>query len=462
MKKTEILALVKSKNFDMPQDKVSLEAYAEFAPKIRVSGHEVTIWDSALEKALSEHNAIYLPDRHQAYYISRSIILRNHQSLLLDPQTIVCAVPGMNTAMVRNEHPLPGNQLPEPDNIARDHDISISGGIWDYHSETTTKVIGQAMYDAQGSITGMHGVFSFSNVKRLQITNLEIRRAACFAIQLGNAEDVEVSHLIFRDISCDGLHANGPLSNGYFHHLVSEGTGDDIVALNAWDWVECHVTCGTIQNIVVEECECRGGYSCMRILPGVKTYFDGSERECEIYDVVFHKIRGVKNFKMYSQGFPAFPSYSQTGKLDNIYFDGIYDLSKLNRIPFDPPYCGQGDRAACFEIMADVGYIELADLHGDFDFTDNPVIVAVGPISMTLLGENQDPYFALELFPVNHTGVVRHLKLGPVYGKGETIAGKPDTLVKAFTMSVKPDFSAGKDIARGGNGSGTIERLTIV
>ncbi len=438
-------------------DGKDIAVYKALVQHIQLAGKLIQVWDAAFEAALRENDVVLVPDRGENYYISRSIVLKSGKHLQADAGTVIRAVPGMITAMVRNATILPGNQYPEPQTIPADHDISISGGIWSAGIDGNPNHIGS--YDREKSVTGMGGNFVFSNVRNLKISNLEVRDCGGFCIQLSNAENVEVSQITFRNGRADGLHMNGPLKHVYVHELTNEGTGDDFISLNAWDWVHSHVTAGAIEDVRIEHCLCNSSYSCIRLLAGEKHYFDNTVRECFISDVVFSDIHGVKNYKMYAQGFSGAQENVKVGTLHRIRFNGIYGLQKMNRIPFEPPYYGQGDRTAPFEILSNADELRFENLHGDFDFSENPVIIAVGPLAWTGCPEGCDPFLAKELFPVHLSCHVKQLVIDSVFDSRGNRAEHPEKLVCAFKLAENPAFIPGKDIARGGTGRGIVDTI---
>ena len=47
----------------------------------------------------------------------------------------------------------------------------------------------------------------------------------------------------------DGVHVNGPASFGEIHDLKGLDMGDDMIAINAWDWDVSAITYGTVEYI---------------------------------------------------------------------------------------------------------------------------------------------------------------------------------------------------------------------
>lgn len=442
----------------MCSEEKSITLYEHLTQSASVNGRTIRVWDRAFVQAFAESKSVFVPENDEPYYISETIVLESGTTLRLDASAEIRAVPGMITALLRNKTILPGNQYAEPESIQPDSDISVSGGIWSASVNENPKYLG--CYDLERSVTGMNGTFVFSNVNGLKICDLEIRDTTCFCIQLGNAENVEAAGLTFRNSRGDGLHMNGPLKNVHAHDLINEGTGDDFIALNAWDWVHSHITAGNIENVVVENCNCRSGYNCIRLLAGEKKYFDGSVRECKIKNILIQNIRNVQNFKLYPQAYCGMQQHVKTGKMENITFRKIYGLKKMNSIPFDPPYYGQKDRSAPFEILADLNELILEDLYGDFDFDKKTVVAAVGPLAGTGgVKTGDDPFFAREIFPAHLSGTVKKLQIGPVFDAQGNPAAAPEKLVQTFKLSPRPAFVPGQDLTRGGTGEGIVAEI---
>lgn len=436
----------------------NISFYESLTQIVQYNGKSIRVWDRAIAQALRDADSIYMPDRKEPYYIYETIVLSSRKSLRLDQSTEIRAVPGMVTAMLRNENLQPGNQYAESEKVPPDCGISVTGGIWSASMEENPAYCGS--YDLENSVTGMWGTFVFSNVRDLKIKDLEIRDTTCFCIQLGNAEQVEVCGLSFRNCRSDGLHLNGPLKDVHAYNLINCGIGDDFIALNAWDWVHSHVTAGSIENVVVEDCDCRSGNNCIRLLAGEKKYFDGTVRECAIRNVTIQNMQNVQNFKMYAQGFRGTQEKLKVGKMEKICIRNIHGLRKMNTIPFDPPYYGQKDRSAPFEILADIDELILEGLHGDFDFAENPVVAAVGPLAFTgCVKAGEDPFFAKELFPAHLSCEVKTLCIGPVFDLNGNRAAEPEKLVCAFQLSPRPDYTPGKDLTRGGTGQGKVASI---
>ena len=115
------------------------------------------------------------------------------------------------------------------------------------------------------------------------------------------------------------MHINGEVKNGYVYNIHGE-VGDDLVALNAYDWDNSTINNGAIENVTVEKVyapihsEC---YKAFRIQPGVLPIING-EIDCYIKDVCIKNIKGVSVFKMYLQT-PPYVKKTDISFSDNMY-----------------------------------------------------------------------------------------------------------------------------------------------
>ena len=158
------------------------------------------------------------------------------------------------------------------------------------------------------------------------------------------------------------------------------GVGDDLVALNAYDWLNSSVNFGPQRNILCEDLELvGGGYPAIRIQPAKFKYKDGSVVDCAISDVIFRKVKGIMTFKMYLQT-PRYyigkdPEWSAVGTGGNLFFEDIdIDL----RGPID--CMGQYKESeplrghfGAFEFGADLSSVHFRDIRIAFHLDKYPL-----------------------------------------------------------------------------------------
>ena len=65
-------------------------------------------------------SAVYLPSPPNHYLISRTLVIHSHQTLRLDPFSVIRLAPHSDTVMISNDDHTHGNE-----------NIELLGGIWD-------------------------------------------------------------------------------------------------------------------------------------------------------------------------------------------------------------------------------------------------------------------------------------------------------------------------------------------
>jgi len=83
----------------------------------------------------------------------------------------------------------------------------------------------------------------------------------------------------------------GPASRGIIRNLRGI-TGDDVVALNAWDWKHYSITFGPIKNILVDGVAGapQNGHNAIRLLAGTKNFANGIHVDCDICNIIVRNI----------------------------------------------------------------------------------------------------------------------------------------------------------------------------
>jgi hypothetical protein len=244
----------------------------------------------------------------------------------------------------------------------------------------------------------------FNHIEGLTLRDMTFAHTAGFAVQLGDARDVCIEDIAFDACYADGLHINGNCENLLIRRIRGE-VGDDLVALNMYDWRNSSVNFGPMRCVLCEEVvpADTSHYKAFRLLPGVYTYADGSTVDCGLYDAIIRDVRGVRTFKMYLQTPPyrlgELPEPGAVGSADNVFFEDIdIDLSA----PIDPfPEYTESDPVrgtfAAFEVGANVGYMRLERVRIALHPAQYPLscAVAVGPKSVRW-GDTEvfDPYLS--------------------------------------------------------------------
>jgi hypothetical protein len=311
--------------------------------------------------------------------------------------------------MLRNEHTMDGTTAPF-DTANHDRNISIHGGRWE-ESRTTRMGYGlsgrytpQTAEENRRPFYGVSTCMLFNNIEQLSLLDMTFAHTAGFAVQAGDLRNGLFENIGFESCYADGLHINGRTENLYIHHIFGE-VGDDLVALNAYDWQNSSVDFGPIHSVWCEDLVLseNSRYKAFRIEPGTYAYADGSTVNCGIFDAVFKNIKGIRTFKLYFQTPPYLldqkPEWGKVGFCDNLFFEDIeVDL----RAPIDgfdeyknsDPVRGH---FAAFELNANIGYISFENISltlykERFPFS---YLACVGPKSIIYRGkEIFDPYLS--------------------------------------------------------------------
>ena len=416
------------------------------------------VWSKAIMAALDKYQTVKIPPMDEVMYLDQPLVLRSGQRLWIDNSVILALVPGSNTCMIRNEHLVNGH--PSQPEAIPDTDISICGGIWTTFSYGAGHNNGneKGHSDSERTIPGSFGIMLFNNVERLQITDLVIRQGNSFGIQLSCARCFYIENITFDRHHKDGVHINGQAEYGILRNLSGD-TGDDMVALNAWDWVGSATTFGCIRYLLVQNIT--GKQNEIRLLPGRKKHTDGSESECAIEHCIFEKITGIYNFKLYCQPnchnvtTPQLHDYSVTvGEIRDVWFqDIVFDeilQTGLSDIPVD----------GLFELGCNVTGIHISHVvvNGEME---KVAFLTVGPKSVTWKYRPEDPSSWGELFAPNAIcnvdGVtLDHICFQKGYGGREIT---PQTLVKEICLSVNPDYP--NTVPAGGKGYGIVRNVVV-
>lgn len=444
------------------------EEWPNLGGEIKKIGIKAVIWSEAIQIALKEHQNVYIPYFENPIYIDKPIVLRSNHTLKVHPKTEIRLRPYTNTCMIRNENIVSGkdgilNSIP-------DENIEIQGGIW------TTLANGQigrngnirGNADQDASVYAAHGVILLHNVKKIKVSYLAIKESAAFGIHIGNCEGFLIKNINFIDNRRDGIHIDGPANNGIIRNIEGN-TGDDIIALNSWDWKEYSVSFGSITDIIVENVKACSNE--IRLLAGEKKFDNGEKAACDIKRCIFKDITGVYNFKIYCQ--PNIEALlkgeidrSETvGYLEDIYFDGIEletaKMEGLHNIAVE----------GIFEICADIEKIAIKNLKLRYSDINDFVPVYIGPMSFTWKNdivegrviecENSEKWH--ELFDPDMNCTIKNMLLKNIFvnenGKLKKITNK-DEIIKVKSQKVNKDYP--NTTPKGGIGKAEVSELLIV
>ena len=376
-------------------DAVSLDEYRALA----VSPDGEADWTQALCAALREHEIVRIPAG--VYPLSGGVIMPSNRRIEADPQAILRLKPSARLLLMRNERTQDGTHHPVQSG-ARDGNIAILGGRWEESNEKRMGYGTTGLYDEARSLYGVSTCLFFNCVDHLTLSGLTFRHTAGFAVQLGDATDVLIEDIAFEECFADGLHVNGNTSRLLVRRVRGQ-VGDDLVALNMYDWQNSSVDFGPMDTVLCEDLELSedSRYKALRIEPGVYFYADGASVDCSLTHAIIRRVKGVDTFKMYYQT-PRYrvgiesPERGGVGSGDWIFFEDI-DVSLRGPIDRFPEYLrGDPVRGAygAFELGANLGHVCFEDVRMTRpEGAPMAFFAVVGPKSVRM-GEMEifDPY----------------------------------------------------------------------
>lgn len=421
---------------------------------------EMSIWSDAIEAAFADSPCLYIPKMDNTVFIDRPIVMHSGYKLKADPEQRICSVPNMGQSLVISDNILDGAfrevHLDNPT-----CDIAVEGGIWDALGYTPTMLNGNSRLQAniQNPMRGSFGMMIFSNVRDVIVKGTTPANAISYGVQICNCEGFYIEDIHFTNYHKDGIHVNGHVKNGIIRNLTGEDMGDDMVALNAWDWYRSALTYGNIENLIVENLKSK--HNECRLLPGRKVYDDGSSNECAIRNCILRNIEGVYTFKLYGQPLYHDPDSDFSpipGVIENVYFENISF----------PEMASSGVAGisvnALFDICADTQNLHFENIKilstaDEFKAKGRPMI-KVGPLSETYTFGSDDPKDWKELFYPNHINTTKDTYINNVeFADRKATADDMDMIMRAIKLTVNDDYPNTKP--KGGTGYGIIENVNF-
>lgn len=403
-------------------DRVSLDEYATAVRAV----NGTNVWTSALQQALDEHEIVVIPAREARYYIDGTVRMPSNRRIEANGAKIAL-LPGTDVVMLRNEKASDGTLAPTHHQV-RDDNVALVGGRWEDWRRERAGYGKSGRWDMSerkvGNYYGVSTLMLFNCCNHISFKGVTFAHASAFAYQGGNGSDLHFTDTLFDRCMADGYHLNGNLSRVHIRNARGQ-VGDDLVALNAYDWLNSSVTFGPQNMILCEDLELLAGYPAIRILPATYRYKDGTEVDCSISDVVFRRVKGITCFKMYLQT-PAYvigtePEWSKIGSGGNLHFEDI-DIDLNRPIDLFDAYTGSDPvrgHFGAFEFGANLTSIHFKNLKVKFHADRYPFshLAVVGPKSVRVTGtkgelrEVFDPYVSSRVGQVvvenlESTGVV--------------------------------------------------------
>ncbi len=437
------------------KDACSLADYASLVTAV----NGTNVWTKALQTAVREHEVVRIPATGKPYYIDATVCVPSNRRIEAEGATITL-LPGTCVLLLRNEN-APDGTLAPISTGARDSNIAIVGGRWEdwMRNRRGYGHTGRFSMDERrvGAHYGVSTLFYFGNCDEVSVRDVTFAHTSGFAVQSGDGARHCYENIRFDMCYADGLHLNGNLSDVHVKDVRGR-VGDDLVALNAYDWLNSSINFGPQTNILCEDLELvGGGYPAIRIQPAKYKYADGSIVDCAISNVIFRRVKGIMTFKMYLQT-PRYrigekPEWAEVGSGGNIHFEDIeIDLQR----PIDVMGQYKDSEAVrghfgAFEFGANLSSVHFKNVDITFHLDDYPLshLAVVGPKSCFFPGKDGAP--GTEIFDPYVT-----CRVGRVTVEGLRVHGrKPAELVRATVFD---------DINKDGHssGRGVIDNLTIL
>ena len=413
-------------------DQVSLEAYRHLVRK----GSCGDIWTEAFQTALQEHEIIVIPASQEVYWLDTTIVIPSNRRIEANG-AIIRMVAECEVIMLRNEHTHDGTFEPIL-GADCDENISIHGGSWEECS--TDRGIRKYAEGAEG-FHGVQTLMLFNNLKHLTISDVTFARAKSFSVQVGDLTDGVFENFFFIGCFADGLHVNGNSKNLWIRNF-SGHVGDDLVALNMYDWLGSSINYGPACNIFCEEIHSApdSKAKAMRLQPGKFEFRNGQIVDCRLENVYIRKVSGIFEYKLYWQTPPyrlgEKPEGAGVGSANNIFYEDIHVISNREWYPVDDPITGY---FGMFFLNSNIGYISLENIEYVRRPDESPrsFLVAVGPMSCRM----DD----IEVFDPYASSVVNTLELENIRIDGKAATKIDEILHEISFDDVNQDgFSSGK------------------
>jgi hypothetical protein len=418
------------------------EKWPNESGEIRSQKVTAEIWKAAMQAALDQTGKLHIPASDLPYYIDGPLILKSGHRITADPEAEIRLKPGSNTCMVRNANLVGFKDGPVSDETKPDTDIHIVGGIWTTLATAKNELNGNARGHSsrQNWVFGTHGVILFQNASRISVKNVTVRKSKPFAIHLGNVHDFEIDGLTLEDHYRDGVHVNGPASQGVIRSIRGN-SHDDPVALNAWEWKNYAPSYGPIRDVLVEHVTgATSGTSSIRLLPGVKRFDDGTELDCPLENITLRHITDIREFKIYDQ-----PNL-ELGR-DKDFSIGVGSIKQLRfeDLVFNRP--------GKIELHANTDGLVIQNVRINHPVTDDWHLLAIGPKSQTYKGgRSNDPSRWTEIFSPDLDCTARNVAVSGVRTRDSETDLPIDRGVKVLKLQLNPDYP--KTTPKGGTGKG--------
>ena len=427
--------------------KAQITDYEQYA---YTDGNGIKVWSDAIQKAIEENEILIFPASDEPYYIERSIIVPSNRYIKVEGNTTIRQKEGVTLLMLRNANTLDGTHAPI-DKSNPDRNITVEGGIWEECRSERAGYGKSGKYDEERSFYGVTTCMFFDNIEGLTLKNLTFRHCGGFAIQVGDTKDAVIESIEFKECFADGVHLTGNNENILVQSIYGY-VGDDLVALNAYDWKDSSVNFGPSKNIFVRNIELSpdSPLKCMRLLPGIYTFDNGDKIDCSLSNVVVSGTKGIQTFKLYLQtaayNIDEEHEPGEVSSCEAFFFENM-EIPLRYPIDFFNAYYRESHPVkgafGAFEIGTNIGLLSIENVSLTVDKEKYPMafLCSVGPKTARQEGAIR------EVFNPDISCVVEEVRL-----KNITINGQKRDNIDDYLYEV--------DFTSFGGGTGTIKKIT--
>lgn len=420
-----------------------IEKWPDKAGQLQAVRGTAAVWTEAFQKDLDADGTLHIPLRDKPYYLDGPLVLKSGQKLTADLKAEIRLKPGTNNCMVRNEHIVGFAEKPVPEGTQPDTNITIEGGIWTTLAVSRAESNGnlRGASSIQTAVLGTHGVILLQNVRGVSVKNITIRQSRPFGVHLANAHEFTVENITLEKHLRDGVHINGPASDGLIRGVRGD-SHDDNVALNAWEWKNYAPSYGTIERIVIEDVtgtpEDVPAANSIRLLPGVKRFDDGTTLDCTISDITLRHIIDIREFKLYDQ-----PNLKMGRDKDSSVGIGTLKNIVFENLTFNRP--------GSIQVHAKTERLTIRNVKLLFPPFADHHLLELGPRSATYKhGAPNDPAKWTEIFSPDLDCTVRNVSITGVRNRGPQSDFPVEQVVKVIEQ--KPNLDYPKTTPKGGAG----------
>ena len=381
---------------------VSIQQYRHLTEK---NPDGITVWTKAFQTAIRENPVLSIPASQEPYYLDDTLVIPSDRVIRAEKGAVIRQTPGCKVLMLRNEHTVDGSRLP-PQNLRPDRNIAILGGRWEESHRQRLGYGKSGMYNDKRSFFGVSACMLFNNMENLYLSDLEFAHTAGFSVQVGEIKGAVFENITFRECYADGLHLNGNTEDVVIRNIRGQ-VGDDLVALNMYDWQHSSVNFGPMKNVLCETLRLSEDslYKALRIQPGMYFFEDGSQVDCSAENLIIRDVKGINTYKCYFQT-PAYvigtePEKGGVGSGNNIFFQDI-EVDLCRPLDYMPVYVNsdpvRGNFGA-FEMGANLKNVYFESINARLYPEKYPLsgLISVGPKSVPGgNGEKEifDPYLS--------------------------------------------------------------------